>query len=138
MTHKGSLSSVAAALLVVACTSAQGARESEPPVVAQHWLPTIDHVSPARDAVGAAPTRFEWTAAKDADEYAIGLWDDVDRLLWSNFHVHGTSVVLPDEVELGFGTYYWSVTGMRGGRPIAESGRSAFVVSREAGEHVGR
>jgi hypothetical protein len=37
-------------------------------------------------------------------------------------------VMLPNDVYLDFGTYYWSVTAMRAGRPIAETGRAAFVV----------
>jgi hypothetical protein len=80
--------------------------------------------------VGPAPKRFEWTAAKGAEEYAIGIWDDVDRLIWADYHVHGTSVVLPDDVGFEFGTYFWSVTAVRDSRAIAESGRSAFVVTK--------
>ena len=128
--NNGFISCVAVALTVIACTNTHEAREAVPPAAPQQRMPTIDHLSPARDAVGAAPTRFEWTSAKDAEEYAIGIWDDVDRLMWSDFHIRGTSVVLPEDVRLEFGTYYWSVTALREGRPVAESGRSAFVVNR--------
>jgi hypothetical protein len=128
--NNGFISCIAVAFVVVACTNSHGAREPELPAAAQQRLPTIEHLTPARDAVGTAPTRFEWTAAKDADEYAIGIWDDVDRLMWSDFHIRGTSVVLPEDVRLEFGTYYWSITALREGRPVAESGRSAFVVTR--------
>jgi hypothetical protein len=121
--------SVAAACAIgLACTSANEAREADAPIQVDQRLPAIEHVSPPRDAVGARPTRFEWTAAAGADRYAIGIWDDVDRLMWRNDRVPGTSVALPEEVELGFGTYFWSVTALSNGRPVAESGRSAFVV----------
>jgi hypothetical protein len=120
---------VAAAVTVaLACTSSHEARESEPPPAVEQRLPTIDHVAPARDSVGAQPTRFEWTSADGADRYAIGIWDDVDRLMWRSDKIDGTSVVMPSDVELSFGTYFWSVTALRDGRPIAETGRSAFVV----------
>ena len=113
----------------LACTSSHEARESDSamPEVEQR-IPTIDHVSPARDFVGERPARFEWTAAEGADHYAIGIWDDVDRLIWRNNHVQGTSVALPTDIELGFGTYFWSVIAVRDERPVAETGRSAFVV----------
>ena len=120
--------SIAAAVVVsLACTSNE-AREAEPPVEVEQRIPTINHVAPARDSVGAQPTRFEWTAAEDADRYAIGVWDDVDRLMWRKDNVPGTSVTMPAEVELGFGTYFWSVIALKDGRPVAETGRSAFVV----------
>jgi hypothetical protein len=113
----------------LACTSAHEAREAEAPTAeAEQRLPIIDHISPTRDSVGAQPTRFEWTPAEGADRYAIGVWDDVDRLMWRYDKVEGTSVVMPNDVELGFGTYFWSVTALRDGRPVAETGRSAFVV----------
>jgi hypothetical protein len=117
-----------AVVIGLACTSSHEAREREAPAVSEQRLPTIDHVSPARDSVGARPTRFEWTAADGADRYAIGIWDDVDRLMWRNDRVQGTSIAFPADVELGFGTYFWSVMALSDGRPVAESGRSAFVV----------
>ena len=113
----------------LACTSSNEAREAEvPPAVVEQRIPTIDHVTPARDSVGERPTRFEWTAAKGADHYAIGVWDDIDRLVWRQDHIQGTSVTMPGEVELGFGTYFWSVIALNGDQPVAETGRSAFVV----------
>jgi hypothetical protein len=119
----------ASVAISLACTSSHEARESETvKPEAEQRLPTIDHVAPARDSVGAQPTRFEWTAAQGADRYAIGVWDDVDRLMWRTDYVEGTSVDFPADVELGFGTYFWAVTALRDGRAIAESGRSAFVV----------
>ena len=121
-----------AALFVmdVGCARSEETREAEagPPVVAEQRLPNIDHVAPARDSVGARPNRFEWTPAKDADAYAIGVWNDVDRLMWRQDRIEGTSVTMPKEIDLEFGTYFWQVTALREGRAIAETGRSAFVV----------
>jgi hypothetical protein len=117
-----------ALLIAVACSAPHDARETEPVVASEQRLPTIEHITPARDSVGAQPRRFEWTAADGADRYAIGVWDDVDRLMWRNDKVEGTAVTMPDDVELGFGTYFWSVTALRDGRAVAETGRSAFVV----------
>ena len=121
-----------AALFVidVGCARPEEARDADvgPPVVAEQRIPNIDHVAPARDSVGPRPTRFEWTAATDADGYAIGVWNDVDRLMWRQDRVQGTSVTFPKDIELEFGTYFWQVTALRDGRAIAETGRSAFVV----------
>jgi hypothetical protein len=122
------LAVAAIAAVAFACTASDDARSAEPPAELEQRLPTFDHVSPRRDSVGDKPTRFEWTAADGADRYAIGVWDEVDRLMWRNDHVQGTSVAMPDDVELGFGTYFWSVTALKDGRPVAETGRSAFVV----------
>ena len=114
----------------IGCARGDESHDSEtgPPVVAEQRLPNIDHVAPARDSVGPRPTRFEWTAAKDADAYAIGVWNDVDRLMWRQDRIDGTSVTMPKDIELEVGTYFWQVTALRDGRAIAETGRSAFVV----------
>lgn len=88
----------------------------------------VDHVSPARDAIGAPPTRFTWTAIDGADRYAIGIWNEVDQLIWREDNVPSTSVTLPDTVRLEPGTYFWSVSALREGSQIAESGLAAFVV----------
>lgn len=88
----------------------------------------LDHVLPARDFVGVAPTTFEWTAVAGADSYSIGLWNEIDQMLWRQGDIPGTSVVRPAEVRLDPGTYYWMVSALRGGQQIAESGLSAFVV----------
>lgn len=88
----------------------------------------VDHVSPARDSVGAAPTRFSWTAIEGADLYAIGIWNEVDVLVWRQDNIPSTSVTLPTDVRLEPGTYFWSVSALREGSQIAESGLAAFVV----------
>ena len=88
----------------------------------------VDHVSPARDSVGPAPTRFAWTAIEGANLYAIGIWNEVDVLIWRQDNIASTSVTLPDTVQLEPGTYFWAVSALREGSQIAESGLAAFVV----------
>jgi hypothetical protein len=127
---RGLICSVAVAVIFVACANSHGASEPAAPVATQQRLPTIDHVSPARDSVGGPPMRFEWTAAKDADQYMIGVWDDVDRLIWEENHIRGTSIAPPTDIEFPFGTYFWMVTALRNDRAVAESGRAAFVVMK--------
>jgi hypothetical protein len=115
----------------LACTSSIGQTESAPgsaQASGSDQPPLIDHVTPRRDFTGPAPTRFEWTAVKDADEYAIGLWNEVDTMVWRQSGLRQPSVEFPKDNPLEPGTYYWSVTGLREGQPIAHSGLSAFVV----------
>ena len=88
----------------------------------------IDHVAPRRDSVGPAPEAFSWTAVPGADAYAIGIWNEVDRLMWRNDAVPGNSVPRPAGLELDPGTYFWSVSALQGGREIGHSGQAAFVV----------
>lgn len=118
-------------LTTLACTSSklqsEGAPQETPPS-SKSEAQLIDHLTPRRDSVGPAPTRFEWTAAKGADEYAIGLWNESDTMLWRQAGLRETSVALPKELPLEPGTYFWSIVGLRDGHPIAESGLSAFVV----------
>ena len=75
-------------------------------------MPTIDHVSPARDSVGSAPQRFEWTAVKGADSYSIGVWSEVDVLWWRQDNIPTNSVVWGGDRPLEPGTYFWSVTAV--------------------------
>lgn len=121
-----------AAMVVIglACAPSAGRdsdAEDAPPATEQA-PPLIDHVTPARDSVGKAPTRFEWTKVEGADRYAIGVWNEVDRLLWRQDNIPTNTIDRPEPVELEPGTYFWSVSALRGGRQIAESGLSAFVV----------
>jgi hypothetical protein len=89
---------------------------------------TIDHVTPAVDFIGGAPSRFVWTAMAGADSYSIGVWNEVDQIIWRQDHIPGTSVDRPDDVPLDPGTYLWSVSALRDGQLIAESGLAHFVV----------
>ncbi|MEO8679795.1 MAG: hypothetical protein ABI665_12155 [Vicinamibacterales bacterium] len=110
----------AAAIIVAGLTAAAFAQAGQ--------MPTIEHVLPARDSVGPAPQRFEWTAVKGADSYAIGVWSEVDVLWWRADNISTNSVAWGGERPLEPGTYFWSVTAVRGDRAIADSGLAGFVV----------
>lgn len=88
----------------------------------------LDHVLPTRDFVGAIPSRFEWTAVPGADSYSVGIWNEVDVMVWRQNNITGTSIARPEELRLEPGTYMWSIAALRGGDQIADSGLSAFVV----------
>jgi hypothetical protein len=120
----------AALVLTLACTSSGVQTEAAPPQeqTGSRGQALIDHVTPRRDFTGPAPTKFEWTAAAGADEYAIGVWNESDMMVWRQAGIPQPSVGLPAEIVLEPGTYYWSIVGLREGQPIAQSGLSAFVV----------
>lgn len=101
-----------------------GAPGAEPRLIAQQ---VIEHVSPKRDSVGPAPTRFEWTAVAAADSYLFELQNEIG-LVASSKGIQGTSLDWPQDQRLPAGTYFWIVSAVRDGRAIAGSGRSAFVV----------
>jgi hypothetical protein len=107
----------AAAVLSASLFAAQGARRQ-----------TIQHVTPARDSIGPAPARFVWTAIKEADSYSIGVWNEVDVLIWRQDQIATTSVARPEEVRFEPGTYMWTVSALRNGQEIADSGLAAFIV----------
>ncbi len=88
----------------------------------------IEPLTPARDSVGRAPARFTWTAVEGADSYAIGIWNEVDVLVWRSDHVPTASVARPEDLQLEPGTYFWTVSALRDGQEIAGSGLAAFVV----------
>jgi hypothetical protein len=116
---------IVAAILVVACANSA---EQAPNAESRQRGPRIDHVAPARDSVGPRPDRFEWTAAEGAEHYTLALWTEVGSLWWRADGIRTTSFVLAKDVELEFGTYFWTVTAFRDERPLVDSGRSAFVV----------
>lgn len=91
---------------------------------------TIRHLSPVADSVGAQPSRFEWTSVDGADRYAIGVYNDVDRLLWRREDITTSFVARPEELDLDAGTYFWRVAAIREDKQVADSGWSAFVVRR--------
>ncbi len=116
-------------VIVLACAPSAGPAGDEqdaPP--AQRQTELIDHVMPARDSVGKAPTRFEWTKVDGADRYAIGVWNEVDVLLWRQDDIQTNAIDRPEPVQFEPGTYFWSVSALKDGRQIGESGLSAFVV----------
>jgi hypothetical protein len=118
------------AALTVSCAPsvANGTRASAGVESQDDRSRTLNHVTPARDFVGSAPTRFVWTAYTSAETYSIGVWTDVDVLVWRQDNVQTTSVAKPDDVRFEPGTYFWSVSALREGRLVAESGLAAFVV----------
>ena len=134
---------VAGLVLGAACTGAQAQQEPSAPIITIQKAPettpvaaaqavqTIDHVSPARDSVGRMPKVFQWTAAKEADEYSIGIWNEVDRLIWRRDHIAATSTPFPEDMEMEAGTYFWTVAALKGGQQIADSGLAAFVVKTD-------
>ena len=111
---------------LVACSphSAQEAARAVVPIARA----TIEHVTPKRDFVGAAPSRLEWTAVDGVDSYSITVMNEVDALLVEYRGLKGTSIDWPKEVRLDPGTYFWRVVGVSNGRTVADSGRAAFVV----------
>jgi hypothetical protein len=113
---------LAATLIAAACTTASTQQSTNSPGK------TLDHITPARDSVGPMPSRFAWTAVDGADSYAVGIWNEVDTLVWRADNIATPFVAWPGGRALDPGTYFWSVTALREGRPIADSGRSAFVV----------
>jgi len=121
-----------ALLTTVSCAPHSGAHQEAAPSTASSRgasaAQRLDHISPARDSVGAAPKTFSWTAVQGADSYSIGVWNEVDMIVWRQNNIPTTSVTRPDDVPLEPGTYFWSVSALRNGEELADSGLSAFVV----------
>lgn len=93
-------------------------------------LRAIQHEEPRRDFVGPQPVRYRWSAIAGADRYALGLWNEADRLIWRRDDLTEPSVAWPAEAQLEPGTYFWSVSALQGEREIAKSGLAAFVVEQ--------
>ncbi len=89
--------------------------------------PRLDHLVPARDSQGSQPPRFEWTAVPGAESYSLGVWNEVDMLIWRKAQIPTNSFV-PTDLRLEPGTYFWSISAISGGEELAASGLSAFVV----------
>lgn len=107
--------------------SLRGATAIERQIQGGHAAPRLDHLMPARDSQGSLPKRFEWTAVPGADEYSIGVWNEIDMLVWRHDRIAETSFV-PTDLELAPGTYFWTISALKDGDEIASSGLSAFVV----------
>jgi len=115
----------------VACTAPRGGRDAaSTPAADQRPAQGLDHIAPPRDSIGATPKYFEWTRVEGADRYAIGILNEIDTYVWRRDDIRTTSIDWPAELKLELGTYMWTVTALRGEVPLAESGRSAFVISR--------
>jgi hypothetical protein len=123
---------VAVALVCIAC-SPQSAQEVAPAAapVERIQRDTIEHVRPTPDSSGPLPKGFEWTPAKGVEEYALTVENEVDMLIFEA-RTPQTSLAWPEGHSLDPGTYFWRVVGTTAGRRVADSGRSAFVVTREA------
>jgi hypothetical protein len=118
------------AVMAASCTHPGAAQQASPPAAAGSRAGSrrLDHVMPARDSVGSAPKTFSWTVVQGADSYSIGVWNEVDVLVWRQNNIPTNSVNRPDDVPLEPGTYFWSVSALQDGEEVADSGLSAFVV----------
>lgn len=101
------------------------ASAGQPPAIE---LRVIQHEVPKRDFVGPQPKEFRWSPIQGADRYAIGLWNETDRLLWRSDDLNDAVVAWPKELSLDYGTYFWSVSALQNGREIGKSGMAAFVI----------
>ena len=119
---------IAALFLIAGPACSTPSAEREAPTGAEPTVQIIDHLTPRRDSVGPMPDLFSWTPVPGATRYALGLWDDVDRLQWRRDDIPEAKIARPDELRLEPGTYFWSVTALRGNEALGESGRAAFVV----------
>ena len=126
--------SIATALIVVlgavSCASpsdaGSGAATAVQPPSTE--LKIIQHEVPKRDFVGPQPKEFRWSPIQGADRYALGLWNETDRLMWRTDDLKAPMVAWPKDLYLDYGTYFWSVSAMQNNREIAKSGMAAFVI----------
>jgi hypothetical protein len=126
-----SVAAVAFAALAVSCAHSGTSRQTTPAAAtdaSRAGSRRLDHIMPARDSVGRAPKTFTWTAVQGADSYSIGVWNEVDVMIWRQNNIPTTSVDWPDDMTLEPGTYFWSVSALSNGEEVADSGLSAFVV----------
>ncbi|MEW6322950.1 MAG: hypothetical protein AB1635_17920, partial [Acidobacteriota bacterium] len=125
-----SLTLVALAAAALACSSSASSPSDRPEASAATQVQVIEHLLPARDSTGAAPTRFAWTPVEGADRYMFAVWTEVDVMVWGESHLPGPSVDVPPDITFDYGTYFWTARAMRGDEVIGDSGRAAFVVLR--------
>ena len=137
MRHHGFLVTPGIALLIVIALAC--ARATQPVAEATtastqsgaNAQKVIVHLAPRPDSVGAVPEKFEWTAIPNADSYSIGVWNEVDRMIYRQNGIKTNSLTWPKDSPLDLGTYFWSVTALtKEERPIADSGLAAFVVNK--------
>ena len=128
VSRTGAIIALPVGLISCAHSSASQASPSAAAATRENAAQKLDHVSPARDSVGPAPKTFTWTAVQGADSYSIGVWNEVDMMIWRVNNIPTTSVNRPDDVPLEPGTYFWSISALRNGEELADSGLSAFVV----------
>jgi hypothetical protein len=115
--------------MAVACGAApNNAAESGAAEAAQAKPQDIDHLEPRRDFVGPRPARFAWTPVANVETYTLHIWNEVDVKVFQQQGLTATTLPWPEGLDLPFGTYFWAVIAHRDGKPIAESGLSAFVI----------
>ena len=117
---------VLAALAGLACVSRDGS--SAPLDEAKIQKTLIEHVTPRRDYVGKHPSQFEWTGIAGVESYTVTVENEVEVQMFEQGDIKGTSTPWPADLKLEPGTYFWRITGSRGGRMIADSGRAAFLI----------
>ena len=116
--------------LAVACGAApDNVAATEAAEAAQAKPEDIDHLEPRRDSVGPRPVRFTWTPVKNVETYTLHVWNEVDMKVFEQSGLTATTLPWPEGLDLPFGTYFWAVIAQRDGKPIAESGLSAFVIT---------
>jgi hypothetical protein len=119
-----------ALIILLAGANAPDPAEGAPATQSASRDQVIEHITPRRDSVGTVPEKYEWTAVKGADHYSIGLWNEVDQMIFRQDGLTSTTFEWPRENKLDMGTYFWSVTAWSKDRAIAGSGLAAFVVNR--------
>ena len=112
----------------LACMSSPGSEAASAVEVATIQKSQIEHVMPRRDSVGPQPPRFEWTAADGVESYAISVENEIEIAMFEQQDIKATSVPWPKELKLDPGTYFWRITGFKGERMVADSGRAAFLI----------
>jgi hypothetical protein len=116
------------AVLTLACVPSSGSEAASAVEVATIQGSQIEHIMPRRDSVGPQSPRFEWTAADGVESYAISVENEIEIVMFEEQGIKTTSVPWPKELELAPGTYFWRITGFKGERMIADSGRAAFLI----------
>jgi hypothetical protein len=116
------------ALLSLACVAQPAPSAASGGDVAVIQKTLIEHVMPRRDYVGKPTPRFEWTGIDGVETYEIRIENEVEVEMFAQTGIKGTSVPWPADLRLEPGTYFWRITGSKGGRMIADSGRAAFLI----------
>lgn len=115
-------------MVSLACMTRESAPEAAAVVEAKIQTIEIEHITPRRDFVGPLPTKLEWTRVDGVDSYAVAVEDEIEIPVFDQEGITTNSVPWPKQARPLPGTYFWRVTGIKGGRIIADSGRAAFVV----------
>ena len=91
-----------------------------------------------RTSITWSPGAIRWGRGRRASRgprsrtsrvYTLHVWNEVDVKVFEQSGLTATTLAWPEGLNLPFGTYFWAVTAQRDGKPIAESGLSAFVIT---------